>query len=122
MTARDKFNNKVTIPVVMHVEDTTIIIGVPSGDALGFRAFPNPFTDQTGFRYTLASKQSVTACIADYSGKVVRTLISKEQHAGTYILTWDGKNENGFETAPGFYIFRMQAGGKIITEKLVHLY
>ncbi len=108
---KDKFNNKKIIPVLMHVLDTTIIIGTGNlSNPFNMRNYPNPFSGATHISYQLNKKQQVKVYITDFTGRAIRRLLDKFQDHGRYDLLWDGKNDAGITVASGIYYLQMSAG------------
>ena len=73
-------------------------------------AYPNPFNPQTTIRYNLASRQHVMLRVYDVSGAVVRTLVDESKPAGSYSLTWNGRDDHGSSVSSGVYFYRITAG------------
>ena len=80
---------------------------------------PNPFSAATNIRYTVGQSGSVQLKVYDVAGRLVRTLINRSVATGTYVETWDGRNNSGTEMASGIYFFRLQVDGKTLTRKAV---
>jgi len=83
--------------------------------------YPNPNTGKTAIKYQLAQPGKVSLKIYNTLGQVVKTLISQEQPAGYYNVTWDGKDSGGRQTSAGVYFYRMEAGDYKATRKMVVL-
>lgn len=85
--------------------------------------FPNPFDNNTRIAYQIPAGRAVHAVLQVYdaSGKVVRTLVNKEQAPGYYVLTWDGCNAFGKRVASGVYFARFAAGDFVKTGKMLYL-
>jgi flagellar hook assembly protein FlgD len=49
----------------------------------------------------------------------VRTLVDGRQGAGMHVARWDGRNQAGQKLSAGVYLYRLQAGDKTLTRKLV---
>lgn len=73
-------------------------------------AYPNPFNPLTTIRYELASRAHVSLKVYDVSGAVVRTLVNGDKPAGSYSLTWDGRDDHGSSVSSGVYFYRITAG------------
>ncbi|NOZ62406.1 MAG: T9SS type A sorting domain-containing protein [Calditrichaeota bacterium] len=82
--------------------------------------FPNPFNPTTSIVYQLNTEQAVTLGIYNMLGQKVRTLVSNQvQTAGSYKVQWDGCNEVGVYAPSGVYFYRLQAGDKIQSRKML---
>jgi len=66
--------------------------------------YPNPFNPVTTVKYEIPSRSFVTLRIFDLLGRLVATLVSEEENAGSYEAGFDGSN-----MASGVYICRMEA-------------
>ena len=119
---KDRFNNDVIIPTIMHVNDTTSVnqVGNMSND-LAIHCYPNPFGRFTRINYQLPKSSAITAEIFEPNGNRVLTLINKKQLAGKYEMIWDGTNKSGVPVSPGIYYCRIQTGENTGTIKLVLL-
>ncbi len=103
----ENINLTMTIDNVTGVEDDGGAL--PEKFAL-FQNYPNPFNPQTTIKYQLAQPAEVTLKIFNVLGQQVRTLVNKQQPAGTYSVQWDGADDLGRQVASGIYIFQISAG------------
>ena len=83
--------------------------------------YPNPFNSQTMIRFALPEREEVELAVYNLMGQKVRTLIGGVRKAGTYTVRWDGRDESGRGLASGVYLYRLQAGTKVKTHKLLLL-
>jgi hypothetical protein len=83
--------------------------------------YPNPFNPSTTIRYQIPTDASVSLIIYNVQGQKIRTLLSKEQKAGYYSTVWDGRNEAGQTVSSGLYLYRVQAGSFVATQKMIML-
>ncbi len=87
--------------------------------------YPNPFSrnggTETAIPYQLAGRSKVSLVIYNALGQEVRTLISATQEAGTYKVSWDGKDHRGRQLPTGVYLFRLQTGDLTFTKKMIYL-
>jgi len=82
--------------------------------------YPNPFSSDVIFEYTLGEATNVVLKIYDLLGRQVNMLINKEQSAGTYRILWDGSAENGVELPNAVYFYTFQLEEKdLFTDKLI---
>jgi hypothetical protein len=111
--------------------DPSRLENVPSSSLLNVRAvpsefalaqnYPNPFNPETTITYDLAADSDVRLEIYNVMGQVVRTLVSDNQSAGRYRVSWLGDNSLGHQVASGVYFYRIQAGGFQFVRKLMLL-
>jgi hypothetical protein len=83
--------------------------------------YPNPFNPTTTISFTLPEKSHVNFSIYDLEGKLVRTLINGEVDEGSKQITWDGTGSHGNRVSSGVYYYRLKAGKKVLTRKMVLL-
>jgi len=76
--------------------------------------YPNPFNPETIINYELRITNYVELNIYDISGQKVTNLVSENQRAGSYKVTWDG---SGF--AGGVYFYRIDTGDFHQIKKMV---
>ena len=53
--------------------------------------------------------------------QVVAVLIDESRPAGPYATVWNGKDKNGTAAASGVYFYRLTAGKKTISKKMILL-
>jgi hypothetical protein len=83
--------------------------------------FPNPFNPTTSIRFAMKERALVTIKIYNVAGQRVRTLIDGVKGAGSYSITWDGKNNLGADVGSGIYFYKMETKGFTQTKKMVLL-
>ncbi len=71
---------------------------------------PNPFWGRTTIAFGLPKAADVSLVVYNAAGQKVRTLVSGHKNAGTYTVTWDGRDDAGRPVAAGAYFFKFQAG------------
>ena len=67
--------------------------------------YPNPFSDQTSFQYTLPGPAQVKIVVYDAAGRKINDLVNRLQAAGTHQVEWDASSY-----ASGVYYISIQAG------------
>ena len=83
---------------------------------------PNPFSFQTTINFEIQEKSKISLTIIDNSGKVVKTLINKENVAGNYSVKWNGTNDESNEVETGIYFYQLKIGNKFSeTKKMLFL-
>lgn len=71
--------------------------------------YPNPFNLETSIEYGVPNASRVYLAIYNLQGRMVRVLVDKEQPAGSYSISWDGRDRSGQIVSSGVYIYRMRA-------------
>ena len=94
--------------------------GIPITFVL-YQNYPNPFNPVTQIRYDLREDALVKITIYDMMGRVVRTLVNKQQNAGYKSIRWDATNNAGSAVSAGLYLYMIQAGDFRHTRKMVLL-
>jgi hypothetical protein len=74
-------------------------------------AYPNPFNPSTTIHYDLAAAGAVRLSLYAVTGQWVRDLVAAPQAAGSYAVTWDGRDSAGMAVANGVYLCQLEAGG-----------
>jgi len=83
--------------------------------------YPNPFNARTMISYTLKTDADVTLKIYNILGQEIKTMVKKHQLAGTYTITWDGKDSKGNDVSSGIYFYRIKAGDFSAERKMTYL-
>lgn len=78
--------------------------------------YPNPFNPSTTIRFSIPTTTRLSLKVYNTLGQEVATLAEGEFSAGTYSVQW---NAAGF--ASGVYFYRLQAGSRAETKKLILL-
>src|SRR5204863_5477528 len=82
---------------------------------------PNPFKASTVVEYDLAADGRVRLTVYDLRGRLVRELVNEVQSAGSHRATWLLTAAEKERTPTGIYFFRLEAGGKTLTRKIILL-
>lgn len=90
-------------------------------DFMLYQNYPNPFNPSTKIQFDISRQGSVRLDVYDILGKHVKTLVNGELNAGKYEAVWGTDNDNGETVAQGVYIYRLIAGDKSISKKMVDL-
>jgi len=83
--------------------------------------YPNPFNPTTNIEFALPQHETVKLEVYDILGRLVSTLANGDMAAGTYRVTWNGKDTNGHSVASGLYLYRLQAGSFTSVKKMLML-
>lgn len=78
-----------------------------------FIAFPNPANPSTRITFSVQNPTDVSLKIYNVLGQQVRTLTSGFQTAGTYDVTWDGRDDMGMILTSGIYFARLEMDGDV---------
>jgi uncharacterized repeat protein (TIGR03806 family) len=78
------------------------------------KAYPNPFNAVTTIGYQLPVNSQTELVIYDIRGRVVETLVNKEQPAGRYRVKW-----NADRSSSGIYFYKLQTQNFMQVRKMV---
>jgi hypothetical protein len=94
-------------------------VALPPRDVTLYQNFPNPFNPSTTISFFIPERSEVRLDIYDTAGKKVRTLADGVYPAARYDLEWNGRDVRNEPVSSGIYFYRLSAGRKTITRKLV---
>jgi hypothetical protein len=123
VTHNDPRSAAVEIPTELSVDsgrDVSAAGDVPLRYALEAN-HPNPFNPATTIAYDLAASGKSRLVVYAVNGARIRELVDRNQRAGHYTVTWDGRDENGGAVASGVYFYRLTSGPFSATRKMVLL-
>jgi hypothetical protein len=86
---------------------------VPSSFSLA-QNYPNPFNPSTTLQYTVSKSSHVVLEVFNVLGQTVARLVDDVQSPGTYKTTF-----NASRLSSGVYMYRLQAGDFVQTQKMV---
>jgi hypothetical protein len=81
--------------------------------------YPNPFNPSTTIRYVLGEETNVSVKVYNMLGQEVATLVNGVQKAGEQSVVWHGTNNFGQAVSSGLYLYRIQAGNVVLSEKML---
>lgn len=82
--------------------------------------YPNPFNPVTTIGFALPVASNVQLEISNILGQRVATLIEGDHlSAGTYEITWDGRDYTGREVSSGVYIYSLTAGDNVQYRRMI---
>ena len=89
------------------------VVGVAatSPRAVLHAAWPNPSSQSTRLRFTLADAQDVSLDVIDVAGRRVRALARGHRAAGSHDLSWDLAGDGGRRVPAGLYFLRLATAG-----------
>ena len=82
---------------------------------------PNPFNPITTIEYDLPNDDFVNMAVYDMTGRLVKTLLNGSKSAGYNHVLWDATNDNNEPVSAGVYIYVIQFGNSIHTNKMILL-
>jgi photosystem II stability/assembly factor-like uncharacterized protein len=80
---------------------------------------PNPFNPSTSIEFGLPEPGLVTLGVYTAGGRLVSTLKEGHLQAGYHSVRWTGHDRNGRSMPSGVYVYRLEAGGRSLSRKLV---
>ncbi len=106
-------------PLVLDIDDDIANV-LPQSFNLQ-QNYPNPFNPETVIEYSVASRSHISLEIYNSLGQMVRVLVNKTVTAGSYSITWDGRDDASERVASGMYLFRLSTDDFVETKKMVLL-
>lgn len=97
---------------------TTIFDNIPSlpNRIILLQNYPNPFNARTTIRFVLPESQEVQLTVYDLLGRRVEVLVDDYMQAGVHVVTFDASY-----LSSGVYFYRLEAGNRIETKRMVLL-
>jgi outer membrane protein assembly factor BamB len=89
--------------------------------------YPNPFNAETTIRYTIPNNNQirhemlVQLNIYDIRGSLIRTLVDDHLLPGSYTSVWNGTNDNEAPVASGIYIYTLEMGERVASQKMLFI-
>ena len=99
----------------------TDAITTPAFDLVLNQNHPNPFNPTTTISFVLPERAQVRLTILNVDGKLIRTLVDNVLSDGLNEFVWDGTDTKGNPVSSGVYLYRIEAGERTITKKMVLL-
>jgi len=84
-----------------------------------YQNYPNPFNPVTNIMYYLPERNAAIVKIFDALGREIRVLDNGNKESGYHTVRWDGKDGYGKQVSAGIYLYQLQAGRYIQTNKMV---
>ncbi len=97
----------------------TPVSETPLPRVLSLTNYPNPFNPSTNINYQIEHGGPARLSVHDVRGRLVRTLVNEPREAGSYKVTWDGRDEDGQALPSGIYFARIKSGNTGASLKLV---
>jgi hypothetical protein len=80
---------------------------------------PNPFNPATMISFALRKPSTVSLKVYDLLGREVAALAEGETSAGEHRVVWNGVDSLGRQVSSGVYLYRLRAGGREATRKML---
>lgn len=81
--------------------------------------FPNPFNRETKINIMKKEDAKISLKVYNCKGQLVRTVCSGTLSAGGDSMYWDGKDSSSHPAATGFYQYKLESTGQILTGKML---
>ncbi len=102
-------------PTLLHDKRMSDIPGNPTLS----QNYPNPFGAITFITFRIDRDMPVFLAVTNILGQTECVLVNKKMDAGTYTVSWDGRNGNGTKAHAGLYICLMKAGEDFFSCKMI---
>jgi hypothetical protein len=99
----------------------TVTVKTKAYELILHQNHPNPFNPSTTISFTLPKQSTAKLTIYNVEGRLVTTLLDGTMDEGLKEVTWDGTDSHGNLVSSGVYFYRLKAGGKTLTKKMVLL-
>ncbi|HEU5311228.1 MAG TPA: FG-GAP-like repeat-containing protein, partial [Candidatus Eisenbacteria bacterium] len=113
-----------TFPIMTGIElDPGNEPSAPAARATLDQNRPNPFNPSTTIGYAVpgVAPLPVTIRIYTVAGRLVRTLVSRNEEPGYHEARWDGTDDHGRPAASGVYLYRAEIGAATLARKMALL-
>ena len=84
-----------------------------------YQNYPNPFNPNTEIKFALPHSSNVQLKIFDILGREVAELVNENYSAGSYTVSWNGKNNSGVQMPSGIYIYTIRANEFSSSKKMM---
>jgi len=91
------------------VSERELDMAVPS-DFMLMQNYPNPFNPTTTITYSIPQQKNVLLEVFNVRGEKVATLVNGRMRAGTYTVSWNGKDSFGRSVPSGIYLCKIRTG------------
>ena len=91
------------------------------GQFVLFPNYPNPFNPETTIAFELPGRSHVLLRVYSLQGQLIRTLKNSTLDAGYHSVKWDARDANGVLVANGVYMYRLTAGDRVVSRKMLLL-
>jgi hypothetical protein len=81
-------------------------------------SYPNPFTTSLTVVFGMPMEGPAKLAVFDIQGRTVRHLLDGTVKAGWTRTVWNGRSDEGVMLAPGMYVIRLSAAGRVTTKSV----
>lgn len=85
---------------------------------LSLKAHPNPFAGSTDLAFAVPGATRLSLKVYDIKGRLVATVADGVFGAGEHRVSWNCRDANGGDVAPGVYVAILRVGNNSIKQKL----
>ena len=103
----------------VRLEGLTRVADAVPGEFELTQNFPNPFNPATVIRFSLPEPGEVELAVFNILGRRVATLAEGVHEAGEHTVRWDGRDDEGNGVSSGVYLYRLKAGERSQTRKML---
>ncbi len=96
-------------------------ISMPALALTLYQNHPNPLNPSTTISFYLPERCAVRLEVFDVAGRCIASLIDESIDKGSHTAEWKGTDLNGSVAASGVYFYRLTAGKKTISKKMILL-
>ncbi len=83
--------------------------------------YPNPFNPTTQIAFSVPTSMHVTVTIFNILGQRIATLVDGHMSAGSHVVTWNARNQNGEMMPTGVYFYRLSTPTFTAVKKMLLL-
>lgn len=117
-------SNQGSIPIQLHLtvlEELGLIAGTMPEKFAVSNNYPNPFNPVTTFSIDLPVQSSLNAAVYDLYGRKIVTLLHSVLNAGSYNLSWQGRNDVGVMVSAGMYFLKVDTEYNHHVQKMIFM-
>ena len=81
--------------------------------------YPNPFNPTTTIDFSLSGSSNVKLSVYNMLGQEVVTLADQVYQAGTFSVTWDGRDNDGQTVESGVYLYKLETENQSLAKKML---
>ena len=86
-----------------------------------FYAYPNPFNPVTTLSYEIPNEGFIDVTVYDMMGRVIKNLVSSKQSYGYKSIKWNATNNQNQVVPAGVYVYKIEFGKFVATQKMILL-